>query len=682
MALAGAGPVLAFGEWVIPAFLWLVLGLTGFFFERGRAAHPPDWITRHLIALPILAFALLDVFERGTALMPAIAHMLCLLAVAKSVKKKAPGDLWTMFFLSLLLMLVGAVIALHVLYFALWIAWSMAGIAFLNAALLVPRGDATVGVHAPPGVSVVGRWLRLSSTLWIVVTICAGFSFFFFPRDLSQVRAALNMRRNTDRLAWNAGIMIPEGRQQTVSGFSENLDIGSLASAVLDGTEALELRMTRDGQPWRAPADEIYLRGRAFEKFDGRRWTTWGKPEDWEDAGRYSDGPRWLERRTDFRVSVDVRPTGEKSPIMFLPRPVTEVRVPAYYRNPAGDLKHIAGPAPTFATAHWKPWGAPGFSRASALWHPNWTELTSSPHEAEYDALAERITQGLGRNVHERATAISRWLSENCEYTLQLEWQSNADPVHEFLTRRRGYCVYFATAMAVLLRSIRIPCRVVVGYAGGEWDEQRRCQVFRKSDAHAWVEIPYGTPGNVLWVPYDPTAGARIAQPRELATAPGWWGSLRGTLDRNLLFYDAGRQRDLIQSIGGFVRVGLTTVTGWAAIAAGLALFAWYARVAAKKRAKVEELLRSRGLVPIATWPSIAWYGEMLLALRRIGIERPANVTPREFVGRVAAQDETLEAPVATITELFEQEKYGQRRADASKARQALAELKKVVSSQ
>lgn len=51
-----------------------------------------------------------------------------------------------------------------------------------------------------------------------------------------------------------------------------------------------------------------------------------------------------------------------------------------------------------------------------------------------------------------------------------------------------GYCEYFASAMAVLARSVGLPARVAVGYAPGERVSTGVYQ-YRERNSHAWVEI-------------------------------------------------------------------------------------------------------------------------------------------------------------------------------------------------
>jgi transglutaminase-like putative cysteine protease len=70
---------------------------------------------------------------------------------------------------------------------------------------------------------------------------------------------------------------------------------------------------------------------------------------------------------------------------------------------------------------------------------------------------------------------------------------------------RTGYCEQFATAMAVMARSIGLPSRVVLGFTPGEVVNQEdgsELIVVRERNAHAWVEIWMDGQG---WVRFDPT---------------------------------------------------------------------------------------------------------------------------------------------------------------------------------
>jgi transglutaminase-like putative cysteine protease len=73
-----------------------------------------------------------------------------------------------------------------------------------------------------------------------------------------------------------------------------------------------------------------------------------------------------------------------------------------------------------------------------------------------------------------------------------------------FATYKRGFCQYYATTMAVLLRDLGVPTRLAEGFLPGALDPNTGTETIRASSAHAWVEVYF--PGHG-WVMFDPTGG-------------------------------------------------------------------------------------------------------------------------------------------------------------------------------
>ena len=89
---------------------------------------------------------------------------------------------------------------------------------------------------------------------------------------------------------------------------------------------------------------------------------------------------------------------------------------------------------------------------------------------------------------------------------------SGPDPVADFLFNvKAGHCEYFATAMAVMLRTRGVVARVVNGFLPGEYNEAAGAYTVRQSDAHSWVEVYF--PETRSWVTFDPTPSAGRVEP-------------------------------------------------------------------------------------------------------------------------------------------------------------------------
>ena len=126
-------------------------------------------------------------------------------------------------------------------------------------------------------------------------------------------------------------------------------------------------------------------------------------------------------------------------------------------------------------------------------------------------AQAEAVYAAAGATSDaDRALALQDWFAgpdSTFTYDLDVGPLRGDDALRDFVLEERvGYCEYFATAMAVMLRATDIPARVAVGFlpgrVTGETDEGRTEFTVSSSDAHAWVEVWFPDHG---WVTFEPT---------------------------------------------------------------------------------------------------------------------------------------------------------------------------------
>ena len=116
--------------------------------------------------------------------------------------------------------------------------------------------------------------------------------------------------------------------------------------------------------------------------------------------------------------------------------------------------------------------------------------------------LAETVTTE-GASVLEKASLVETYLRTNHAYSLELTWDPRGQPLSTFLFEARsGHCEYFASSMAILLRTVGIPTRMVNGFLAGEYNSIGDSYIVRQSDAHSWVEV--FVPGQG-WIEFDPT---------------------------------------------------------------------------------------------------------------------------------------------------------------------------------
>jgi transglutaminase-like putative cysteine protease len=302
-------------------------------------------------------------------------------------------------------------------------------------------------------------------------------------------------------------------------GFSDN-DANLGGPLATSGREALRLTVVAG-----TPPPVIYLRGAAFDTYTGRGWVE-------SQAALYPAPPPrpggfTAQGAGGATFTLRVQPTGLVTSTLFtVLTPLTvDQAAPAWDRLGNGWLGNPLPPSAAYAV--------------TAATPPDPRLLAADRRAAEGTILAGRaafalaedlqLPRGLPARVRtlaqqwtaDAATPLAKALAIE-DRLLQIPYDAAApapapgsDFVDAFLFQiGQGYCTYYASAMAVMLRSLDIPSRWVVGFrvhapAPGQ------TLVVRDTDAHAWVEAyipPYG------WLTFDPTPWGPTLVPRPTAS--------------------------------------------------------------------------------------------------------------------------------------------------------------------
>ncbi|CAN5459162.1 hypothetical protein BH10ACT11_BH10ACT11_02270 [soil metagenome] len=131
--------------------------------------------------------------------------------------------------------------------------------------------------------------------------------------------------------------------------------------------------------------------------------------------------------------------------------------------------------------------------------------------------LARRVTEG-ERTPYAKVVALENYLKANYRYDQQVP--AHDYPLPAFLDEdKAGYCQQFSGAMALMLRMVGVPSRVVAGFSTGETNGANNLFTVRDRDAHSWVEVYFPQIG---WITFDPTPPAAPAtRPDSAAGANG-----------------------------------------------------------------------------------------------------------------------------------------------------------------
>jgi transglutaminase-like putative cysteine protease len=124
-----------------------------------------------------------------------------------------------------------------------------------------------------------------------------------------------------------------------------------------------------------------------------------------------------------------------------------------------------------------------------------------------------REVAGEATNGFDKAFALQHFLrSTDFTYSIEAPVEDGYDGdgfdvIAEFLEKKSGYCVHYASAMAIMARALGIPARVSLGYLPGDrlgGAGERRNYTVGTDDLHSWSELYFAGIG---WVPFEPTPG-------------------------------------------------------------------------------------------------------------------------------------------------------------------------------
>jgi transglutaminase-like putative cysteine protease len=283
------------------------------------------------------------------------------------------------------------------------------------------------------------------------------------------------------------------------------------------------LTVGRDAELFRVRSSEpLYWRGGTSDYFDGVRWTSTVKPG--QDDGEEID-PRVETRQVYQEVEVLQAETnllfgGYRIAGAALPSGEAIQRSDGSWESPKtlveGSTYRVLSdvPQPTAAQLLGAGTAYPREVREKFLQLPD-------NRPAVLDQTADLIRRNYNtRTPYQSARAVERYLLYDGGFTYNLDANyTRADrALEEFLSpdgKREGFCTQFATSMALILRELDVPTRVVYGAATGEQVRPGE-YVVTGYNMHTWVEVYF--PG-VGWYPFDPTPGFSVPQTMQ-ANAP------------------------------------------------------------------------------------------------------------------------------------------------------------------
>ena len=465
-----------------------------------------------------------------------------------------------------------------------------------------------------------------------------------------------------------------------VTGFSDKVELGAFGSIQTDPTIVMRVRVSGLSSP--EHIEKLYWRGVAFESFDGKSWFS-------------RDRQRW----TIIRNSEGIFPVGTpRVELNVIEQEIYLEPIESEFLFAAPRLLGVSADFPALLINGTRSISAPGLlsrrTRYIAYSQPEaFSEEELKGEGSQYPTpirqtylqlpvLPERVIQlaeSLSTGAHspyEKVKRVESYLLENYRYTLDLKRDPRYEPIEDFLfVEREGNCEYFAAAMAVLLRQMGIPSRVVNGFQRGEWNEVGQYFAVRQRDAHSWVEVYFPRAG---WVTFDPSPRQTFegrAGIKGMGFVSKYLDWLRMRWNRYVIDYNLGDQIILattlkrrsealgdrllkgLKGLWGFislkgVKVSLKDPKPLALFFVLLILFLFFR----KRGPQVLSFFNRRGPIGKDSF-RVAFYERMLRVMARGGIIKKDTETPLEFSHRITLERGIKEAE--EITRIYYRVRYG-----------------------
>lgn len=649
------------------------------------------------LTLIYFAFFAADYFYISQSFVISAAHMVLFSVVVKVFSVRRDRDLGYLAVLSFLMVLAAVVLTVDTLFLFTFTLFLLAAMCtFISMEIRrSERNTPAITVGPSQGLQFYRGLASVSIILGALTLLGSSIIFFILPRVNST------------------GYLRSFGVQNALtSGFSQEVQLGGIGKIQQSNAVVLHVQVLEG----KLPAD-IKWRGTALENFDGRRW--WNNPgpgfrvatDTTLDLTQpmlsplYSAGQRRLRQPTlSYRVFME--PVGLN--VFFLaPVPlrihdnhrVFQVGIDGSVQDaPARGLEANENIGTYAAEADT---GSPELVIRDSI-------STDFPLHVERDLrlpaldprialLAQKVTAGATSN-YERIRAIESYLKSNFGYTLELPGNNSPDPLAYFLfTRKKGHCEYFASSMAIMLRTLKIPARVVNGFRGGELNDITGRYIVRERDAHSWVEVYFPEYG---WAAFDPTPAA------DSSGGSGEWSRMNLYLDavRDMwrewvINYDFSHQVRLSNELNSTSNHVQTNARGWItkkyrrlldrinawqrklervpswklglaitllALLTALPFLPLLRRTvqAARERKDPQHAPRS-----VASY----WYLRLLKRLAAQGLRKSPSQTATEFAS--AIPDPRIREDVVQFTEFYERARFAASAEDAGRLPELFEEL-------
>jgi transglutaminase-like putative cysteine protease/Tfp pilus assembly protein PilF len=282
-----------------------------------------------------------------------------------------------------------------------------------------------------------------------------------------------------------------------------------------------------------------------------------------------------------------------------------------------------------------------GLSEEEFNWYTDFANAKQGPTTTErrIQELAESLTDGWSFNYFDKVRELVLYLAEgDYRYSVRPGIAPDGDQLSFFLfDSKKGYCSYFAFALASMLRSIKIPCRVVIGFCLDPETGKLGFYPVLSSMAHAWVEVWFPEYG---WIEFDPTTDRMAAgeePPSGMQMAPDLFEKLmKEIFDNHNKLKAKGPVREGEETV--FSKLAKKTISAVKTFSIPVLLIVIII-------AGIIHCIKFRLLAVLSKTPrrrTLYLWQDIVFRLKLKGYKKPANITEGEWAGSLDIAESEL----------------------------------------
>ncbi len=355
-----------------------------------------------------------------------------------------------------------------------------------------------------------------------------------------------------------------------ISGYSEKIELKDVSLQLSSNKKVMTIRMYDERDNSIIDVDkyanqlgyqEPLFRGAVLSKYKDGKWQSFPLlPKFCRPLEPDSKNFNYQNSQHSIRQEIELKPVG--SNVLFGLQPVHSGRmlnmVNAIRKMRPTQVLYRPENSSKYSTVKYIVYSAPANQNNKIHTHP--PSINNDPsimeHNLSFNKMLSEIRDlslkiaGEGK-VIDQIYRLENYLKDSGEFQYKLNVKhvrNDVDPNIDFLLyRKTGYCENFASALALMVRSLGIPSRVIIGYKGGETNNITGSFEIEQRHAHAWVEANI----NNIWITLDPTpASDRSDSVASMQTQSKTWRDfveyVKVFWQQNVIDMDFKKQREMI----------------------------------------------------------------------------------------------------------------------------------------